>query len=157
NNSLSPATLSATWTALQKFFASFDTTFDRPEEDAETPVLRQTLSPDEQQLLLQRLEEFPLKPRAVVLCFLLGGLRLGECAQLDVEDISLQRRTMYIYRRSWTRIIPMDNQMLSILEQWIGDREKYCKSSSDALFINRRGERISCSGLDRIVRTTGHR
>jgi integrase len=157
DNALSASTLNATWTALQKFFASFDTNFFRPEKDAENPVFRQTLSADEQLLLLQRIDRFPVKPRAVVLCFLLGGLRLGECAQLDVEDISLETRTMAIDRRSRTRILPMDAYVVHVLEEWLSERDNYGKQSSDALFINRRGERITCSGLDRIVRTSGHR
>lgn len=153
---LSGRTLNATWTALQKFFSCIDVPLSPLESEPVHPTLRATLSPEEQEELLNKIGPVKCKHKAVIFAFLLCGLRLGECAQLDLDDTEIDSGSLFIYRRSRSRAVPLDACAQEVFAEWIAERRRLF-SQSQALFISRQGTRITCSGLDRIVRTVGHR
>lgn len=99
------------------------------------------------------------KDRAVVTLFICCGMRLHECMSLNLEHVE---RTPSGFRINVTtgnepRIIELIGEIAEFLEPWWQERNASIFHASDALFINRRGERISPSGFDAIVRRTGLR
>jgi site-specific recombinase XerD len=121
------------------------------------------LTPEEKARLLNILAACTsAKERAVVLLFLSTGVRLGECAALNVTDVALTPEGGRIFVRNekgkGSRTLPVDETTRKALVEWQIQRTKCSGNLFDqALFINYSGQRISTQGLDLIVRKLGIR
>ncbi len=97
------------------------------------------------------------KDKAIVLLLLFTGIKIGECASLDVDDVYITAHTGRITVKDG-RIIPLNTVARRALVQWLIDRHKKFGDASDrALFLNPQGKRISTVGIDLIVRKIGHK
>lgn len=72
------------------------------------------------------------------------GLRLSELANLDVSDIDFAQSQIRITGKgSKTRIVPMGKQAIHALQQWLKIRSEWAINNQKALFLSKRGQRIS--------------
>ena len=73
-----------------------------------------------------------------------SGLRLAELVGLDVQHIDLQQREARVLGKGRkTRLVPIGHKAAQVVGAWLGTRAARCAEGESALFINRRGTRLS--------------
>ncbi len=101
----------------------------------------------------------PLQHRDYVLIQLLYacGLRVSECTQLRLHDISFDERYVMVKGKgNKQRIVPFYQQMGGDLKQYINHtRPLLCTSKHDVVFVNARGKQLSSRGVQLIVEKAG--
>ncbi|MDP8931030.1 MAG: tyrosine-type recombinase/integrase [Actinomycetota bacterium] len=119
------------------------------------------LDEDEQRRLLRAVERRgDARDAAIVVLALYAGLRLSELAALDVDDVALSARKGQAIIRSGKgdvmRHVPLNAQARAAVEAWLGERAN-CHSGAEtaALFVSRRGQRLSTRAIDLVVRRLG--
>jgi site-specific recombinase XerD len=160
---LRPATVNAAITSLDHFFQYLGldpTAVKREELPAEAP---RALSKDDQRKFQKAIDRCRRKKdKAVITLLLHTGIRISECAALDVGDISITGRKDRVIIRSGKgdqyREIPLNAEARESLREWYKERAKKFdgKEMDEALFLNPQGRRISTSALDLIVRKVGN-
>jgi integrase/recombinase XerC len=118
------------------------------------------LSPEEQKALLRAAEWAGGRGRAIVVTLLFTGLRLGELAALDLDDLRLSpRRGLLVVRRGKGdayREVDLNAEVRTRLEAWRKERaRRFPQSTEPALFLARTGRRLSARAIDQVVRRTG--
>jgi site-specific recombinase XerD len=96
------------------------------------------------------------RDRAVVLVPFYAGTRIAETVALDVNDVRLSARKgvlRVLGKGQRLREIPIHPQLHKALSEWLEDRRDWDAGVSDALFLNRRGGRLSARGAHEV--TTG--
>ena len=114
------------------------------------------------------------RDRAILELFYASGLRLAELCDIDLEDISLNRRTVRVRGKGGKeRLVPFNGATADAVRAMLADRVdspesrvpstesgKGARSKArpargrqrDALFLNFRGSRLTTRSVDRIVR-----
>lgn len=157
----SPNSINSTLSSIDHFykFLGFETTgATRAESQKGAP---QALTAEELTRFLyvvQRTESS--KQRLLALLLLRTGIRIGECAALDVGDVSLDQPepslTIRSQRKNRSRIIGLDESTAAAVREWLNDRAYRHRASKErALFLNPQGKRISTAGLNLMLRKLG--
>jgi len=82
-----------------------------------------------------------------------SGLRLAELVGLDLQHISLDSREARVLGKgNKTRIVPVGHKAAEVLSAWLSIRAGYCADGESALFINRKGTRISPRSVQQRLR-----
>lgn len=106
------------------------------------------------------------RDRAVLELMYGTGARVAEVAGLSVGDVDLRGRLVRLLGKgSKERIVPFGTAASRALEDWYGDqgrgllapREWRRRGDAEAVFLNRRGGRISRQGIWLIVKAAGER
>ncbi|HXH07921.1 MAG TPA: tyrosine recombinase XerC [Vicinamibacterales bacterium] len=106
------------------------------------------------------------RDRAILELFYAAGLRLGELAGLDLDDVNLPARMVRVLGKGRReRLVPFGRAAAEALRAWLPDREAFAGGAAepghpardrgrrrDPLFVNYRGRRLSTRSIDRIVR-----
>ena len=142
-------TLSA-WRGLYRYLARDHGYGDNPCLGLRAPKaakrLPQALSPDEAKRLLDAKAEgaLALRDKAMFELFYSSGLRLSELTALQPSDVNYGDRTVRVMGKgSKTRIVPVGSQALQALTAWLEARQTIAAVQADALFVNRRGRRLT--------------
>lgn len=159
---LSPASVNAHLTAIDHFLQYQGIRLpDIPREDLPQEAPR-ALSKEEQNRFLRCVAACKRsKDRAIALTLFYTGIRIGECAALDVDDLQVVGRKRQLIVRSGKgekyREIPLNNDAAEALREWLSDRgTKYDESEvEEAVFLNPQGRRMTTAGIDLIVRKIG--
>lgn len=119
-----------------------------------------SLSSEEQKRFLRAVERSPeTRDRAIVLLLFYTGLRIGELCGLDVEDVALSARKGRVVVRSGKgdsyREVVLNSEAREALSGWLVERERLLAEEKSALFLSRRGGRLSTRAVDLIVRKLG--
>ena len=84
-----------------------------------------------------------------------SGLRVSEVCGLRPEDLDLPRRRVTVWGKgSKQRIVPLSAPAVDALEQWTGHGRRIlatASSPSDAVFLNRRGNRLGPRDVRRLL------
>ena len=73
-----------------------------------------------------------------------SGLRLAELVGLDLYDIDLlQSEARVLGKGRRPRVVPIGLKAREVLQNWLQVRADHCAEGESALFINRRGTRLS--------------
>jgi integrase/recombinase XerD len=118
------------------------------------------LSPSEYQKLLAeatKLSTPEAKRDAVMLELLYAtGLRISELVSLSVKDIDLKQNCVHINSK---RQVPFDHRLSLILGKFLrSDRlDLLYDESEEALFLNRRGKRLTRQGFWQIIKSYASR
>ena len=157
-----PSTVNAYLTAIDHFLqfaGAGPSKVSREELPQEAP---RALTKDEQKRFLRAaMSSRRTKDRAVALLLFYTGIRIGECAALNTEDIAIGGRKNRIIIRTGKgnryREIPLNSEAREALNEWILERNRKfnTEETSEALFLNPQGQRLSTASLDLIVRKTG--
>ena len=162
---LSPASVNANLTAIDHFFQYLGTSATKTAREELPQEAPRALNKKEQQLFLRAVSSCRrTKDRAICLLFFYSGIRISECAQLDVDDVSVIGRKHRVVVRSGKgeryREIPLHAEACDAVRLWLDERtRKYeqgknfgGKNVSAALFLNPQGKRLSTTSIDKIVR-----
>lgn len=85
-----------------------------------------------------------VRDRAMFELIYSSGLRLAELVGLDLESIDLNDRTVRILGKgSKTRVVPFGRKALEALREWLLARPEIGAQGETALFVSRRGTRLS--------------
>lgn len=82
-----------------------------------------------------------------------AGLRIAEVHGLDVGDVDRENgHCRVLGKGNRERLVPVGRPALLALERYlVGSRPALLRSAQSALFLNRRGERLSIRGLRRVI------
>lgn len=88
-----------------------------------------------------------------------AGVRLAELAALDVDDVAVSaRKGRVIVRRgkgdAW-REVPLNTEARAAVGDWLKERLTWPGAESQALFLSRRGARLTVRAIDLVVRAIG--
>jgi len=111
------------------------------------------------------------RDRAIMELFYASGLRLSELVGLGLEDVNLSSRVVRVLGKGGKeRIVPFNRTTEGALRDWMRDREAITvavrdsrfavrkvavvksRRSTEPLFLNYRGGRLSTRSVDRLVR-----
>ena len=119
------------------------------------------LSPDEQKRFLRAVERSPeARDRALATLLFYTALRLGECVGLDIGDVAVSARKGRLVVRSGKgdtyREVSLNADAREALAAWLDERKRrFPDTNEPALFLSRKGVRLSTRAVDLIVRGLG--
>ena len=119
--------------------------------------LPQILTGDEFQLLLAQPSGKDFKgkrDKAMLELLYATGIRVTELVSLDIGDINLEIGYIICKRQTKERIIPIYPRAASALKEYINDERNFMlDESSDALFVNTNGIRLTRQGFWKIIKS----
>jgi site-specific recombinase XerD len=84
-----------------------------------------------------------------------SGLRVGELCGLDVGDLDLSRRRATVWGKGdKQRTVPLGDPAIAALRTWTSgprDELRNAETPSGALFVNRRGKRLTPRDVRRLL------
>ncbi|MET7399177.1 tyrosine-type recombinase/integrase [Dactylosporangium sp. NPDC005572] len=126
--------------------------------DPQTPVL----TGEQIRLLLGTCTGSGFVPRrdaAIIWLFVDGGVRLAEHAALDLEDVDLRDRIVYVAGKGSNRsgprhrAVPIGVKAAQALDRYIRERRKHPFAGQPHLWLGDRGRaRLSADGVDAVVK-----
>lgn len=156
-----PSSVNLSLAAIDNFYQSLG--MGKPEvrrEDLAQAAPR-SLSGEEQKRFLRAVERASeIRDRAIALLLFYGGLRIGELCGLDAEDVALSARKGRVVVRSGKgdsyREVVLNSEVREALSNWFSERKGLpAEKEISALFLSRRGGRLSTRAVDLIVRKLG--
>lgn len=169
---LSPASLQRQLSALRTFYRFLvreGVSAGDPVADVRAPKARRplpkALDADAMSRLLDGDEAAPARDRALAVrdqalleLFYSCGVRLQELIDLDVEDVDLAEGQARVTGKGGkTRLVPVGRVALAALQRWLALRGWGAAPGERALFVSRRGGRLSRSAVQQRVREAGRR
>lgn len=119
------------------------------------------LKPEEQKEFLRAVERSSsLRDQALTRLLFYTGLRLSECAALNVDDVLISARKGMVIVRSGKgenyREVPLNAEVRKALKEWLKERSKCFPNLSDSgLFLSLKGRRLSTRAIDLVLRQLG--
>jgi integrase/recombinase XerC len=156
-----PSSVSLTLAALDHFYRFLGLGPARVGRIALPQQAPRAFGPEEQKRFLRAVERLgPVRDRAVALLLLYTALRMGECAALEVGDVLLSARKGKVIVRAGKggayREVPLNSEVRAALEAWLDHRRKrFADTGEPALFLSRRGRRLSTRAIDLLLRRLG--
>jgi integrase/recombinase XerC len=93
-----------------------------------------------------------LRDRAMLELFYSSGLRLAELVGLDLGGVDMADRTVRVVGKgSKARVVPVGKQALAALRDWLAVRAELACSGEMAMFVSRRGTRVSSRAVQQRV------
>ena len=91
-----------------------------------------------------------------LLCFI-HGFRASEICRLRISDIDLRSKCIYIHRlkKGFSTTHPLLNKEIQALKRWLDIRDEYPQSTSEWLFLSRKGNRLSRQQFYQIISASG--
>ena len=104
-----------------------------------------------------------LKPmdRAVLILPAKTGIRANELIGIELSDIDWDNQCIRLrvreekYHKRRNSIVFFDDEMEKALKSWVNVRKRYVTNGTNALFLNRNGEKMQYSTLNNIVHRAG--
>ncbi|MBK5268305.1 MAG: tyrosine recombinase XerC [Acidimicrobiia bacterium] len=148
---------------LHRFLVAEGLRVDDPSVLIETPPqpdsLPKALDVDEMVRLLEaasRVGPTGTRDRALVEFMYGCGARVSEAVALDTHNLDLIDRTALITGKgNKQRMVPLGSFAVEALTQWLDDRIGWVGPEQPAVFVNRRGGRLTRQSIFTIVRTAG--
>ena len=89
-------------------------------------------------------EQLGVRDKAIMELFYSSGLRLAELVGLDLRDVDLADRTVRVLGKgAKTRIVPVGRHAVDAVAAWVKERATLAAVDETALFVSRRGARLS--------------
>jgi len=93
-------------------------------------------------------EPLAIRDRALLELTYSSGLRLAELVAVDLTDLDLREGLIRVTGKGRkTRIVPVGRQARAALRGWIQARSSLANAATQALFVSRRGTRISARAV----------
>ena len=91
-----------------------------------------------------------------LLCFI-HGFRASEICRLRISDIDLRSKCIYIHRlkKGFSTTHPLINKEIQALKRWLDIRDEYPQSTSEWLFLSRKGNPLSRQQFYQIISASG--
>ena len=126
-------------------------------EDLPTLAPR-ALEPPEQKRFLRAVERcVSVRDRAIALLLFYTGLRISECAALQLSDVRLSSRKGLVIVRmgkgNTYREVPLNAEVRAAVDTWLEQRKKLvAQRNESALFLTRQGTRLATRTIDEVLR-----
>ncbi len=152
-----PTTVNSALDAVGNFLLSLNLGTPNARRERLPQAAPRALELKEQKLFLRAAEKAESsRDRAIGLLGFYSGLRVAEIAALNVEDVVLSARrgqiTVWHGKGDRHRELPLHHEARAAISEWLKDRGDSC---SEALFLNRRGGRLSARSVCEIVAQLG--
>ena len=149
------ARMLSAWRAYYRWLAKKSLIARNPCDGLRAPKqprnLPKALSVDQTQALLDAEpdDELETRDRAMAELLYSSGLRVSELASLDIGNhLDLAGAELTVKgKRGKTRIVPVGAQALQALAAWQAQRAAIAQAGENALFVSRRGTRLSAGGI----------
>ena len=148
-----PRTISRRLSALRSFFEFLIREGELPSNPAigiQAPKAKKrlpaTIDVDQMTRLLtfRTDEQLGLRDKAIMELFYSSGLRLAELVGLNLGDVDLADRTVRVLGKgSKMRIVPVGRYAADAIAAWLKERVALAALDETALFVSRRGQRLS--------------
>lgn len=153
-----PATINAHLTAVDDFYRRRGLGPAAAERADLPPAAPRALDHRDQLRLLRAADRAPLRDKAIAFTAFYAGTRISETTSLDTGDIHTSAREGHLIVRSArngkTREIPLHPKLRAVLEEWLRERAGWKGAdTTPALFLNRRGGRLSTRSAYTVLRT----
>ncbi len=159
---LAPRSLQRLLSALRAFYRFLERegeTQRNPAVGVEAPKTRRrlpaTLDADQMAHLLEVDDVAPegVRDRAIMELLYSSGLRLAELVGLDLHDVDAGDAVVRVTGKgAKTRVVPVGRHALTALRAWLKLRGQLAAAGETALFVSRRGKRISPRSVQSRVR-----
>lgn len=119
------------------------------------------LEPAEQKRFLRAVDRCPsVRDRAIALLLFYTGLRISECAALQLSDVRLSSRKGLVIVRmgkgNTYREVPLNAEVRTTMDAWLEQRKKLlAQRNESALFLTKQGSRLATRTIDDVVRRLG--
>lgn len=159
-----PSSVNLALAAIDNFYRFVG--LGRPEVKREEPqkAAPRALSPEDQRRFLRAVERCAsARDRAIATLFFYSALRLQELARLDVGDVASSARKGRVVVRSGKgdayREVSLNADVRGALDGWLTERRTLSGAvvvvDGEALFLGRRGKRLTMRAVDLVVRRLG--
>lgn len=100
-------------------------------------------------------DEWKIRNAAIIYLFLYTGIRCSALVSIDVDDIDLQDKVLYVTDKgSKVRRFDLNDEVFDEILKWKNERSKILGSNKEkALFISNRKKRISTQSVALMVNT----
>ena len=121
-------------------------------------VAPRALSPEQLQRFMRAVERCNSpRDRAIAVLLVNTGLRIGECAALDIDDVAVSARKGRVVVREGKgeayREVALNAEARDALDVWSAARRRQLDGGAErALFVSRKGARLSTRALDLVIR-----
>lgn len=159
---LAPRSLQRLLSALRAFYRFLEREGEaerNPAVGVEAPKTRRrlpaTLDTDQMARLLEIGDDKPetVRDRAIMELFYSSGLRLAELVALGMHDVDTGDATVRVTGKgAKTRVVPVGRHALAAIRAWLRLRGQLAAADETALFVSRRGRRISPRTIQSRVR-----
>ncbi len=158
-----PASVARKLASLRSFFQFWmrqGAMTANPAKEVATPKIPKRvprfLSVDEAFQLLEMpkgADMLSLRDKAVMELIYSSGLRVSELVALNTQDMDQEGSKVRVMGKgSKERIIPITNKAMSAMLNYIERRREAAKNEEPALFVNRRGGRLTARSVERMIR-----
>lgn len=152
---LQPSTVNATLTAIDHFYGHLELGPAAAKREHLPNEAPRGLSERDQRRFLRAVEHCPsLRDRAIALTLFYTGVRVAECAALDVADIELSARKGKLIVRAGKgeryREVPLHHVAREVLHAWLTHR-RTLRGHGPALWLNRSGGRLSAGSINDLI------
>lgn len=87
-----------------------------------------------------------------------SGLRVSEVVSIDLGDVDFQDGSLLVTGKgSKDRMLPVGRKALAAIEVWMGWRQQWVSYDETALFVSKRGQRISVRTVEQRMAEWGKR
>jgi integrase/recombinase XerC len=84
------------------------------------------------------------RDRAILELLYSSGLRLAELVNLDINDVDMRDATVRVTGKgNRERVVPVGSHALSAMSKWHRSRADFATADEPALFVSKRGSRLS--------------
>jgi site-specific recombinase XerD len=158
-----PASVNLTLAALDSFYRWVGLGPARVRRDDLPQAAPRALTVEQTRRLLRAAERAAqagttggVRDRAVVALLLFTGLRIGELAGLNLDDVAVSaRKGLVTVRRGKGdryRQVPLNAEARDALDAWLAKRNHLPGSDGPALLLSLKGQRLSSRAIDLTVR-----
>ena len=120
---------------------------------------RNFLTQNEIESLLNAANSGPHAARNYCLTLLccIHGFRASEICRLQISDIDWRSKGIYIHRlkKGFSTTHPLLNKEIQALKRWLDIRDEYPQSTSEWLFLSRKGNPLSRQQFYQIISASG--
>lgn len=158
---LAPASVNQALAALHTFCQFQGVGVPQVRREDLPQLAPRALSADEQRRLLRAVERLELsRDKAIAYTLFYTGLRIGECAALDLADVivSDRRGKLIVWKGKGDRQreVPLHPAARQALLAWKQERtERFGGAVSPAFFLNYQGGRLSTRSIDSLMDRLG--
>lgn len=152
-----PSTINAHLTAVDDFYRRRGLGPAAAVRADVPPPVPRVLDERDQLRLLREADSAPLRDKAIVFTAFYAGTRIGETTSLDIDDLRLSAGNSHLIvrygRNRKSREIPLHRKLHAVLNEWIHQRTSWRGAdTTPALFLNRRGGRLSARSAYTVLR-----
>ena len=146
-----PASVNLALAAIDHFYQFLGLDRVRVQREDLPKLSPRSLKPEEQKAFLRAVERSSsVRDQALACLLFYTGLRLSECAALNVDDMLISARKGMVIVRSGK------GDAYKTLKDWLRERAKrFPKFSEPALFLSLKGRRLSTRAIDLVLRRLG--